>query len=434
MSCPFSHAPTYRAAAIATAILASILCWTAPLSCAMAEEAICYLGNAVDSGTDTGYSQNDVIAEDSPHFGWKLGEFYISGFTSKQKNEDGSFTFLKTAGDELALHFRLDQDITALNGNESLSVSSDENGYDEAMGVGKLESGFGRGTLIIRQTDFQNATSDPQVYTDYLYGIEQGADTIVNLFEEGDYEVALDYELKDDPRKLFDNFSVFPSYTNYTIRFKFSVRNGNTMAFLFDSETGDELTNGSSTPNGFSIDLAQSRYLDVNVKRETLPSNGDELITDTRQNGPAKDGEIYTVPGVYTITTVNQTTGETTEKLIYVGNDPILETYAADAGNSSISQIKNRLAEEKTSETAGDNASTAAEQEEPEESDNDSNGLPYIIMAAVVAAFIAVAGIAIIVRKNMNSKRTDQQSDDDTNEVADDTIGEGREQHAHDNQ
>ena len=82
---------------------------------AHAEETVCYLGTAVETGTDNGCSDSKTIGEDSPHFGWDLGRFYVSGFTSKQKTADGSFTFLKKSGDKLALKFRLDKDIDALN-------------------------------------------------------------------------------------------------------------------------------------------------------------------------------------------------------------------------------------------------------------------------------------------------------------------------------
>ena len=294
---------------------------------AFAEEQVFYLGKTVNAGLDTGYSESNSIEESDPHFGWSLGSFYVSGFTSVQR-DDGKITFLKTTDDKIALHFRLDQDIDCLNGKESLTIANDTDGYDEQLGVKKSEDGFGRGTLIVRQTDYQNAKSEPQVYVDYLTGIEAGADTEVQLFEEGDYEVIFDYEIKNDVRNVLGLVSVLPEYHDYTIRFSFSVRNGNTMVFLFDTKTGDELTNSAFTENGFTIDLARSRYLDINVKRETLSDNGNELVEDTRYNGPAKDGEQYTEPGVYTITVSNPSTSQSTEKIICVGDNDVLKAYA----------------------------------------------------------------------------------------------------------
>ena len=31
-----------------------------------------YLGSAVNTGLDTGYSESNIITEDDPHFGWTL--------------------------------------------------------------------------------------------------------------------------------------------------------------------------------------------------------------------------------------------------------------------------------------------------------------------------------------------------------------------------
>lgn len=356
-----------------------------------AEEAVCYLGNAVEAGTDNGYSESKVIGEDSPHFGWNLGSFYVSGFTSKQKSDDGSFTFLKMSGDMLALRFRLDQDIDALNGNERLRIADDTDGFDEAMGVSRSENGFGRGTVIVSRTDYQNAKSDPVVYRDYLEGVEQGADVDVQLFEEGDYEVKFNYEIKNDVRKPFGIVSILPEYSNYCISFKFRVRNGNTMVFPFDSKTGSELVNKSSTPNGFMIDMAKSRYLDVGVRREVLASDGNSLMaTDTRENGPARDGEKYEEPGIYTITVSNPVTGEKTSKVIYVGDDPVLRAYVVN--DSSLKEIRDKISQ-------GAKVSADGKIEWPEvdlsktddsSTSSETRGLPFFPLAVLVV--LAVAG------------------------------------------
>lgn len=383
---------------------------------AFAEEQSFDLGVAANAGTDTGYSESNAIEEDDPQFGWSLGQFSISGFTSV-KRDDGTYTFLKTSGDTVSLNFRLNQDIDRLNDNESLSIADDTNGYDEAFGVAKSDPGFGRGTLIIRQTNYQNSQSDPQVYNDYLSAVAVGADTQVQVFEEGDYEVALDYEIKNDPRKLpVVGWSVLPTYSDYTIRFNFSVRNGNTMVFLFDTATGSELTNSSTTENGFTIDLARSRYLDINVKREVLASDGEDLVEDTRYNGPAKDGEQYTEPGVYTITATNPSTGQSTEKKIYVGSDPVLVTYVNTG--YSIDEIRDLIdqgaqispdgtitwpASAAAEEAAGNAASADGSAAEGGDATRDGDGAgsssavaPVVFGVAVV---VAVAAVAVLLRK-----------------------------------
>lgn len=359
-----------------------------------ADEQLFYYSNAVNAGLDTGYSEEHPIEESDPHFGWSLGSFYISGFTSVQR-DDETVTFLKTSGDTVALHFRLDQNINQLNGDESLIISNDSDGYDERLGIEKSENGFGRGTLIVRQTDYQNNQLEPQVYVDFLTGLTAGADTEVELFEEGDYEVVLNYEIKQD-RKALGLIPLPPDYRNYTIRFSFSVRNGNTMAFLFDAETGDELTNASIADNGFVIDLAQSRYLEINITRETLSANGHELVEDVRYNGPAKDGERYTEPGIYTITVTNPTTLQSTEKVICVGDDEVLRAYATT--DYSIEEIQTLLAQGATISETGDILWNASQQSNTSQTtpqtntaqDNDFSPINILFIVLAVLAFSAL--------------------------------------------
>ena len=71
-----------------------------------------------------------------------------------------------------------------------------------------------------------------------------------------------------------------------------------------------------------------------------LSDNGQELV-DIRSNEPASDGKSYTDPGIYTITVVNPSTSQTTEKVIYVGNDPLLKCYAITG--YSLEQIQDML-------------------------------------------------------------------------------------------
>ena len=65
------------------------------------------------------------------------------------------------------------------------------------------------------------------------------------------------------------------------------------MVYPFDTATMSELTNSSITENGFYLDLAKSRYLETNVKKEVLTQGADGLTEDTRFNRPAKNGEKY---------------------------------------------------------------------------------------------------------------------------------------------
>jgi hypothetical protein len=291
-----------------------------------AENTLKYsLGSKANTGKDNGYSGSNDIAKKDPHYGWELGNFFVSGYTRNTKDENGNPVFLKNVGDKVTLYFNLQQDIDHLNENEALSISEDSNGYDKYFETSMTN--FGRGALIIRYTDYENVQHEPTIYTNYLNAnAKTGADTIVQLFEEGDYEVALDYKIKNNKTKVFGQ-SILPEYNDYRIFFKFSVRNGNCMVYPFDVTTRAELTNSSITENGFYLDLAKSRYLDINIKKEVLKEGTEGLTEDIRFNKPAKDGDQYTEDGIFTITVSNRYTNQLTTKTIYVGTNKVLKAF-----------------------------------------------------------------------------------------------------------
>ena len=295
------------------------------------------LGSKVRVADFDTYSGEKAIGKSDPHYGWDLGSFFVSGYTDKIKKTDGNMVFLKNLGDKVTLSFHLNQDINKLNGKDKLSITADREGSDQYFETPTMD--FGRGTLIIRHTDYKNEKSEPTIYTNYLESnTSLGADTIVKLFEEGDYEVALDYQVTND--KLIDKTG------HYRIFFKFSVRNGNCMVYPFDLVNGSELTNTSITENGFYLDLAKSRYLKINLKRETLAEGADGLVEDTRFNGPARDGAKYTEEGIYTITVSNEYTGQSTVKNLYVGNNNVMKAHMTTGlGISEINKLVGEGAE-----------------------------------------------------------------------------------------
>lgn len=265
-----------------------------------------------------GYFGEEPIGDKDIHYKWKIGDFYVGGFTGKEEDKNGNMVFLKNVGDQITLWFNLAQNIDAINGNENLSITADKEGHDQYFETGTMD--FGRGTVIIRQTDQNNKQNDLIIYTNYLEAnATVGADTKVHLFEEGDYEVALDYEVTSD--ELIDKIG------HYRIFFKFSVRNGNCMFYPRDLATGSELSNRDVTENGFRLDLAGSRYLKVTIKREVLKDSADGLVEDTRFNEVATDGSEYTDEGIYTITVRNVYTNAETTKRIYVGSNTVLKAH-----------------------------------------------------------------------------------------------------------
>lgn len=339
------------------------------------------LGEKVRVKNFDGYFGEELIKQDDSHYGWDLGNFFVSGYTDEVVKDDGSVVFLKNVGDKVTLWFKLNQNIDSLNGNEKLSITADTEGYDQYFETPKMN--FGRGVLIIRYTDHNNVKAEPIIYTNYLEAnASVGADTKVQLFEEGDYEVALDYEVTSD--ELIDKVG------HYRIFFKFSVRNGNCMVYPFDVATGSELTNSSMTENGFRLDLAMSRYLKINIKREVLKDSADGLVEDTRFNGAAKDGGEYTDEGIYTITVSNEYTGQLTTKKIYVGTNNILKAHMTTG--LSISEINDLVADGATIFEDGTiqlatakptEQPTEAEQATTDELENDTTKTPTTSDASV---------------------------------------------------
>ena len=81
----------------ATALLVTALLPLAAYADENADAAVYYIGNAVNAGLDTGYSESSEIRQDDVHFGWSIGQFYVSGYTSMTEDAKGNPVFLKTA-------------------------------------------------------------------------------------------------------------------------------------------------------------------------------------------------------------------------------------------------------------------------------------------------------------------------------------------------
>ena len=359
------------------------------------------LGETVLVSDFASYSGSKEISKGDLHYGWKLGNFFVSGFTSSVGSKE-NVVFLKNAGDVVTLWFNLTQNISALNNDGGLTITSDNDGHDRYFQTPMTN--FGKGMLIIRYTDYENVKHDPVMYYDYLLAnTMMGANTRVQLFEEGDYEVALDYEVTKS--------QLIPQTHHYRIFFKFSVRNANCMVYPFDIATGAELTNSSVTENGFSLDLANSRYLNLYIKKEVWMEGADGLTEDTRFNTTAKDGDRYTDEGIYTITAKNQYTGIETTKKIYVGTNRILAAYANS--NYSIPEIQRMVEQGATIYEDGSismpnsNEPTVAAEPteapltEPVSSGNksgvESSGAQIsVVVIAIVCAVVVALVIAVI--------------------------------------
>lgn len=380
------------------------------------------LGSKVRVADFDSYSGEETITKDDAHYGWDLGNFFVSGYTDEVKGSDGSMVFLKNVGDKITLWFRLNQNINKLNANEKLSITADGSGSDQYFETPTMD--FGRGALIIRYTGHNNVKAEPTIYTNYLEAnTSVGADTKVQLLEEGDYEVALDYQITDN--QLIDKTS------HYRIFFKFSIRNGNCMVYPFDVATGRELTNSSMTENGFRLDLAKSRYLKVNLKREMLTKSADGLVEDTRFNGPARDNAEYTDEGIYTITATNEYTGQFTVKKIYVGTNNVLRAHMttglsipeinnlvdqgatiADDGTIQLATIVQTTQEPDETEEMEEPTTTLGNPSEDATSSEgeQENGFPLPIFIAIGACILCAVALPALKKRQAKTTPVDNQN------------------------
>ena len=286
---------------------------------------------------DGGFVTEERIEKDDPHYGWGLGTFYITGFTDVIKESDGTPVFLKNVGDELILGFDLTKNIDKLGKNKDCKINEDSNGHDKRFEV--VQTNFGRGCLIVSETDYKNTTHKPVIYSDYLTAVKnKTANTKVKPFAEGDYVVALDYELQSP------GFLGTPAYSDFSVSFKFKIRNSNCMVFFYNAgENKDEITNGAVAEEGFRIDYKNSYFLTVTVKKDIIVDNDGIKTLDTRFNRAASDGAEYKEEGLYTITVSNKYTNETTTKMISVGRNKILNVYAAHNGMIDPNEIAKKI-------------------------------------------------------------------------------------------
>ena len=372
-----------------------------------------------------GFKNPVLIKSDDPHIDWSVGRFYVSGYTDVRMDGDVP-VFLKVPGDRAALWFVLEQELDKCNGDTGIKVNYISSGSDIYFGTPTIDD-FGRGALLIRRTDKQNK-KERQIYTNYLEASATvGANTRVDLFEEGDYEVALDYQLHYDKPFVFGTTTT--KTLTYRIFFKFKVRNGDNSAFLRDAESDQFITNANVAPHGFYIDLANSQYLAINMKREVLSESMDGLVEDTKFSGVAKEGRRYTEEGIYTVTVENPATGDSVTKRVYVGERDILMAHMTTG--MPINEINQQLAAgaviddqgrvvspdlavEGTPEATATPATTEPEGEKPQEesttdapaetvsaSNNEeehrsSTGAGTIVIASIAVVLLtSIAGVVI---------------------------------------
>ena len=286
-------------------------------------------GEAYALARTTDMDKND------PHLSWELGYFVINGF-SQEVQYNGQDVYLKTPGDKVTLWFKLMEDIDKLNNKDNLSISNDTSRVDSDFNV--ESNSFRHGALIVRHTNSQG-TPKVNVYTDFLLAsTKTGANTKLVINEEGTYEVALDYEIKDSKG--------IGSYKSYKLVCRFSVRNGSSMFYPFDAKTNSELADNSYTKNGFRIDLAKSESLNIKVYRYEIQETPSGIRADQRMNGAKAESVVYSDEGIYVLTVSNKYADDSTTKTIYVGDSSLIEKlWFNHIGVSDIKELNEKLSD-----------------------------------------------------------------------------------------
>lgn len=283
------------------------------------------------------YSGQEKVELKDPHYGMELGYFTISGYSRESQKENRDL-FLKSVGDDIKLTFHLNQDISQIKGDSNISVSVDKNGYDSDFQ--QTPHNMGHGELIVKHIK-PNQEEKKVVYSDFLEALAfPGADTDICLYEEGQYDIHLDYAIT--------NKNGIDKTTYYKMSFAFEIGNSNTMVYVFDisdKEKKKQLASGDITSNGFYIDDAKSESVNYTIKKEVLNDGLNGLTEDVRFNQATTAGRNYTDEGIYTITAKNKHTEETTSIKIYVGNNNILKAYTKYPENYTLEQLNNMYAD-----------------------------------------------------------------------------------------
>ncbi len=315
-------------------------------------------------------------------------DIVISNFASKIE-KDGKIYFLKTSPYVPSLSLDIEanpKNMSNVNSEKVVELWNDtDNSVDDYGYAGKV----GKGLLYIEYTDYKGNT-ETYAMADVL---NSNVDTPVWFGQEGSYRVGLCFETRRFEKREREKILGFKigkevdiyTYNNYRMDFEFEIRNGNTMLFLFD-DNGAELKNGAVT-SGFSIDLADSHYLDIRVKREvTVDQNSLQEDTDTRINTVANEKVTYNEEGIYTLTAYNSVTNETTTKRILVCNNTKTSPLVRMAANTYPTDFVNLV------ETPSEKSPSVTEET------FDPTPVAFFITCALIS-LLAIVGIIFLIKK-----------------------------------
>lgn len=349
-----------------------------------------------------GYADPQPLSVGDPLIGVHVAEIKLLNFSSTTEKE-GKRYFLKTVPDVPLLSIVIKTDLDDLGGSGAWVNADGDTRIPDYGFVGNI----GYGWLGISHTDFQGKIQTVCI-TDVFKIIKEGSSFVPAWFgSEGTYHISLCFETKRQTgrKKNWDSpftyhWEAIYGYENYRLDANFEIRNANTQVFVFDSTLGNELLNGA-TCSGFTLDYANSHYLQINVKREVAVS-ANELMesTDVRYYSVGVDQRTYSAPGIYTIEASNEITGaKTTRRILVVSSaDQEESKLLRSAAANRYSEFASLLTSKDSSEAITNPEASSGAITNPEVSHDSSRSSRNIIITIVgVAAFLIAAIIVTVV-------------------------------------
>lgn len=343
-----------------------------------------------------GYTNPQSLSVGDPLVGVNVAEIRLENFSATTVKE-GKLYFLKTTPDIPVLSIVPLTDFNNLGGTGTWINEDGDTRIPDFGFIGEI----GYGWLGITHKDYQGKIQTLCV-SNVLRKTKDGISFTPAWFgEEGSYRIALCFEVKRQIgcEKKWDwwpfkyHYDPIYSFTNYKIDAQFEIRNANAQVFAFDSK-GNELLSGAVS-NQFTLDFANSRYLQINIKRE-IAVNSNELMesSDVRFNSVGVDKRTYDTPGVWTITVRNEVTGDsTTRRILVIDSNDTEEANALKVSTSkkysefSSLNVKNNNEEVNTSN-------------EKIVSENKDGIVVTIIVSATVVVLAVIISAVIIKKKN----------------------------------
>lgn len=344
----------------------------------------------------SGYTNPQSLSVGDPLVGVNVAEIRLENFSATTVKE-GKLYFLKTTPDIPVLSIVPLTDFNNLGGTGTWINEDGDTRIPDFGFIGEI----GYGWLGITHKDYQGKIQTVCV-SNVLRKTEDGISFTPAWFgEEGSYRIALCFEVKRQIgcEKKWDwwpfkyHYDPIYSFTNYKIDTQFEIRNANAQVFAFDSK-GNELLSGAVS-NQFTLDFANSRYLQINIKRE-IAVNSNELMesSDVRFNSVGVDKRTYDTPGVWTITARNEVTGDSTTRRILV-----IDSNDTEEANALKVATSKKYSEFSSLNVKNNNEEVNISNEKIVSENKDGIVVTIIVSATVVVLAVIISAV-IIKKKN----------------------------------